>query len=70
MEDIFVKRLIELRETAGLSQRKLAKTIGVSFSAVQNWEKNKTNPDGEVIIRLAKFFNVSANYILGLSDKK
>lgn len=68
MNEIFVKRLIELRTTAGLSQRKLAKEIDVSYAAVQYWERNRSNPDAESIIRLAKFFDVSADYLLGLTD--
>ena len=68
MNDIFIKRLIELRTNAGLSQRKLAKEIGVSGVAVQYWEKNRSNPDPESIIRLAKFFKVSTDYLLGLTD--
>ena len=68
MNDVFIKRLIELRTAAGLSQRKLAKEIGVSYAAVQYWERNRSNPDAESIIRLAKFFHVTTDYLLGLTD--
>ena len=70
MNDIFVKRLIELRTAMGLSQRQLAKMLNITGVTIHYWEKNQRNPDAEKIIRLAKFFNVSADYLLGLSDEK
>ncbi len=66
--EIISKRLIELRKELGLSQTKLAKELGVSQDTISLWERNKSYPDAEMIIKLAKFYKVSSDYILGLED--
>lgn len=48
-----------LREQYGINQNDLADIFGISRSAVGNWEAKKRVPDIEMIIRLAKYFNVS-----------
>lgn len=61
-------RIIELRKESGLSQAQLAKKLNISQSAVAKWETKKTEPTATAIISLAKVFNKSADYILGLED--
>ena len=58
----------ELRLEKGLSQAQLAKAIGVSQKAVDYWERNINEPKASYIISLAKFFNVSADYLLDLKE--
>lgn len=48
-----------LREQCGINQNDLADVFGITQSAVGNWEAKKRVPDIEMIIRLAKYFNVS-----------
>ena len=64
----FKQRLVELRAEKNLSQMQLAQKIGVSQSAVAKWELGKTEPTASAIIALAKFFNETADYILGISN--
>ncbi len=55
-----------LRNTKGLNQREFAKELGVSNGAVAMWETNKRQPDLEMLRKIAAFFNVSTDYILGI----
>lgn len=66
--DKFSKRLKELRQEKGLSLEQLAKEINVSDVAIGRWERKLRIPNIEVLIALAQFFNVSADYLLGLTD--
>lgn len=65
---VFGDRLRELREGAHLSASKLGKEIGVSDASIINWENNVNDIKGEYIVRLARYFGVSADYLLGLED--
>ena len=64
----FAERLKELREEKSLSQRNLAKELGVSQAAIARWENNLQIPNIEVAIIVAKYFNISTDYLLGLED--
>ena len=64
----YVERIKELRTGKGLSQMQLAKELNVSQSAIAKWELGKTEPTASAIIALAKYFNETADYILGLTD--
>jgi transcriptional regulator with XRE-family HTH domain len=64
----FKSRLKELRENKGLSQMQLALKTGISQSAIAKWELGKTEPTASAIITLAKFFDETTDYILGLQD--
>ena len=66
--EIFSNRLKALRKESGLSAKSLSQKIGVSDASIINWENNVYDIKGEYIIRLAKFFGVSADYLLGLED--
>ena len=46
----------------------LGKMIGVSDMAICRWENNKTDIVSDNLIKLAKFFEVSTDYLLGLED--
>ena len=65
---VFGERLRQLRQDANLSAIALGKEIGVSDASIINWENNVYDIKGEYIIRLAKFFGVSSDYLLGLED--
>ncbi|MDE6473991.1 MAG: helix-turn-helix domain-containing protein [Clostridia bacterium] len=55
----------ELRIERDLSQQKLAEAIGVSQKAIDYWERGINEPKASYIARLADFFEVSADYLLG-----
>jgi transcriptional regulator with XRE-family HTH domain len=64
------KRLKSLREDKDMSQKDLAGAIGVSPSTIGMYESNKRTPDSEMLNRLADFFDVSVDYLLGRTDKQ
>jgi len=64
----FSTRVKELREKAGLSMDQLAKQLGVTKSRVNMWENNGTVPRMNVLVELAKYFNVTTDYLLGNDD--
>ena len=61
----FGRRLRELRAAKGLSQNKLAEILGVSASTVALYENNFRMPSYDALIRIADFFGVSTDYLLG-----
>ena len=65
---IFNKRLKDLRLKNKLSQDRLADKTGISQSAIGNWEIGKGIPAATAIIKLANYFGVTTDYLLGESD--
>ena len=65
---VFSERLMELRKEKGLSQATVAKDLGVSLVIVCYWETNKSDPTASNIAKVARYFNVTSDYLLGLSD--
>ncbi len=57
----------ELRVKAGITQEKLANHLGVSVQAVSRWESETCYPDLEFIPKIANYFRVSADYLLGVN---
>lgn len=64
----FGETLKELRLTQAMNQETLGKNLAVSQDTISLWERNKSLPDFESIKKLATLFDVTADYILGLSD--
>lgn len=60
--------LRELREEKGLTQAQLAEQLHFSLSIVNKWENGKKNPSVEAVKILAKFFNVTTDYILNMDN--
>lgn len=65
---MFGEKLAKLRESRLLTQEQFGKRIGVSKQTVSNWENEYVLPSVEKLIRIANFFKVSADYLLGLDD--
>lgn len=64
----FSSRLKQLRSEHHVSQAALAKLLGVTQQAVGKWEVDKSTPDYETLGNIAKHFQVSADYLIGLTD--
>ncbi len=64
----FPINLKEIRIKNKYSQKQVAEGIGISETLYQKYEYGKTKPAYDVIIKLCNYFNVSADYLLGLSD--
>lgn len=65
---VFGERLLELRKEKNISQAKLAKALGVSFAVVCYWETDRSEPTAINIVKIAKYFNTTTDYLLGLED--
>lgn len=65
---LFKEQLKELRAENNLSQQDLAEKLGVSQRSISNWETGVRQPDFEMLISIAKFFNVTTDYLLGISE--
>lgn len=62
------QRINELRLTNGWSQVQLAKKLNVTKQTVSNWENDNIQPSIDMLVRLAKVFNVTTDYLLGLEN--
>ena len=58
----------ELRREMDCTQNKLADVLGVTQDSISLWENNKRVPDTQYIVAMAIFFDVTTDYLLGLSD--
>ena len=65
---MFVERLKLLRKARCVSQAEFAKELNVAQSTVGMWETGKREPDFKTLCRIASFFDVTSDYLLGLSD--
>ena len=66
--EIFYKRLTELRKSRYISQRDIAKFLQISQPSYIRYEHGTAEPTLENLSKIAKFFEVSTDYLLGLSD--
>lgn len=64
----FGKKLKVLRNKRGLSQEAVAKEIDISRASYSHYENDHVQPDMTLISKLATFFKVSSDYLLGLSN--
>ena len=62
------KALKALREERGLSQVELAKQLDISASAIGMYEVNSREPSDDIKTKIAEYFDVSIDYLLGVSD--
>lgn len=63
-----MNRIKELRRKKGISQSQLAKQMHTNQANISAWELEKWQPDQETLKALAKYFGVSIDYLLGISD--
>lgn len=65
---LIASRIKEIRTTSGLTQTKFGQLLSVSQDTISLWEKGNRVPTTEFVVLIAKEFQVSSDYILGLSD--
>lgn len=65
---MFRIKLKELREKKGLSQYKFADLMGFAQSTIGSWESGAREPNFETMQKIADYFNVSVDYLLGRTD--
>ena len=61
-------RLLELRKDAGLTQDDLAAILNINKHSISSYERDKSEPPDEVKIAIAQYFDVSVDYLIGLTD--
>jgi len=68
-EDIMMyKRIRDLREDKDLTQKEMAKILNCSQQVYSNYELGQRDIPTDVLIKLSKYYKVSVDYILGISD--
>ena len=65
---IFAERLKELRLERKITQDKLSQDTKITQSTISGYEADKVSPTAEVIVTLCKYFQVTADFLLGLED--
>ena len=61
------KKIYELRTSFNWTQVQLAQKLGITKQTVSNWENDNIQPSIDMLVKLSKIFNVSADYLLGLT---
>lgn len=65
-----MNRIRELRKEKGLTQLQFCQKLNITQSTLSGWECERWQPDNETLIKLANYFDVSIDYLLGRVDKK
>lgn len=63
------EQIKKLRTACGITQVQLAKALGVTKQSVSNWENDNIQPSIDMLIRLADYFKVSTDYMLGIETR-
>lgn len=67
--EIFQRRLNELRKASGISQKAFADILQTNNSSICDWERGRSQPDLETLAKIAVYFGVSSDYLLGLENE-
>ena len=70
MEPKYIKRIRDLREDHDLTQQQMARILGTSQTMYARYERGANALPIHHLLTLCAYYKVSADYILGLSDKK
>ena len=65
---MYGERLRELRYEKGLTQKQLAEKLNISQKSLSKYERESLDLSTELIVRICRYFQVSADYLLGLDD--
>ena len=63
-------RIRELRCARNISQVEMARLLGVTKQSVSNWENNNIQPSVDMLVKIARLFSVSADYLLCLDGRQ
>ena len=69
MEDKFPDRLRELRRARGVSCQVMAECCGLSKNAIRRYERGQREPGAQSVIKIARYFEVTTDYLLGVEKK-
>lgn len=63
-----MNRIKDLREDKDMTQKELAKLLGITQATLSDYEVEKTEPKKDIWIKLASFFDVSVDYLMGITN--
>ncbi|MBR1763056.1 MAG: helix-turn-helix transcriptional regulator [Eubacterium sp.] len=66
----FIKRLKALMAEKKVTKAEISKELHIGVNQIKYWEDKGNTPDGATLIKLADYFGVSVDYLLGKTDKK
>ncbi|MBQ7924107.1 MAG: helix-turn-helix transcriptional regulator [Clostridia bacterium] len=66
---VFQEKLKELRKEKNLMQKTLAEILQTTNSSISDWECGRSQPDLATLAKMAYYFDVSTDYLLGLEDE-
>lgn len=66
--ELFAWRLHRLRRASGRNQKEIAYELGITSSTLSNYETGKREPSLDTLVCLARYFSVSVEYLLGMTD--
>ena len=66
---MFADRIEHLRQSKELNQVQLAEKLGVKKQSISNWENDNIMPSVDMLVKIADFFDVSTDYLLGRNGK-
>ncbi|GHV48369.1 hypothetical protein FACS189499_07630 [Clostridia bacterium] len=64
----FGEQIVKLRKRNSLSEEKIAKDLGITQQSLNLYENGKRSPNLEMICKLAEYFNISLDYLVGRID--
>lgn len=67
---ILAERLSLLRKERNLTQGAVAKELGISMKSYCRYEKDEREPTVSVLVRMANFYQVSLDYLVGLKEER
>ncbi len=67
--NILHKRLKEIRTERGLKLKEVAEQLNVTIRSISRYEEGTREPSVDLIIQFCKFYDVSSDYLLGLTDR-
>lgn len=68
MANVIGERILRIRKAKGITQSELANKLGCKRQSFTNYEIGRRTPNIDMIVKLSKYFNVSADYLLGITD--
>ena len=66
---MYLKRVYDLREDSDLTQKKIAEYLGIHHNVYRRYEKGVREFPLELIVKLADYYHVSTDYLLGRTDR-
>lgn len=67
---ILAERLHLLRKERNLTQVEAGREIGIALNSYRRYERNEREPDAPVLVRMADYYGVTTDYLLGRSEKR